>query len=670
VWDFVVKQKSTARDAMNEAGGDVARCYRIIDLWKLKINEVIKALRTELMNRGVSVDDALLHVLVAIDEARQFNVASGSRDRFGVFRRALQCLSQLPNGEGLNCFCVVTDTTSKISNLTPTIEVDYSFRDRSPLAGRGYRLFPPLTLANRTDIWWHAAKLVELPAGASVEDGLWKLRNQLVGPPPAEMNEVVPAIFRRSEEGAPVALVEQKWMKSMVNTKWLKSAEFMTMFGRASFYPFFRFRRAGGEEEAFSALLTLLKTKLLCQYPEDDPMALKKDAMLDEDDKPDFAQSRAVLVDPKMAYTQAQALSVLGAMVSIEVSAASKLASEIAAGHMRMVGAISKDRTFVYTLECPEPLLARAAHALVMEGVVPWYVLIRKYLRTQINNSTVDTGNKGEVIVQILTAMTWQKFLVKQPTVSFPSVSVFDFLTVLLGETAFRALIADSPTAAANFKRGFVRLNQIVRAFKDPTPSMLADFYVRSSGIACKQGFACLDFAFPIFYPCGEGALTPNDDWEDKSIDAGKTRVMGWQVKLWNGGTKDYEFWKWVETLPKLNKFMGSSTLPSVGIYFNLGAEENRLSFFEAAEKTRKRTHEGHPKSLPRDCPFKYAIKADGALVDNLKPGDDETIIAFKKLLTSHAKLVENKNIEIFDRERIPDVFAVAFDKVKDFVYF
>ena len=214
------------------------------------------------------------------------------------------------------------------------------------------------------------------------------------------------------------------------------------------------------------------------------------DALLDGDDKPDFGSQvwYPRLEDPKMAYSQEQAVAVLGAMVSIEVSAASKLAREIAAGHMRMVGAISKDRTFVFTLETSEPLLGRAAHALVVKGVVPWHVLIRKYLRTQINNSTII---KSEAAVEILTAMAWQRCTsVYQPTY-FPSVPVFEFLGALLGESYFSALIANSPAAMDDFKRGFVRLNQIVRAFEEPSVSMLVYFYVRSSGIACKPRLQC-----------------------------------------------------------------------------------------------------------------------------------------------------------------------------------
>ncbi len=71
-----------------------------------------------------------------------------------------------------------------------------------------------------------------------------------------------------------------------------------------------------------------------------------------------------------VSLTDAGTMAVLGSMASIEICAASKLDSEIASGHMRLVAAISEDRHLVYTMDVSEPVLARAAHLLIVDGIV------------------------------------------------------------------------------------------------------------------------------------------------------------------------------------------------------------------------------------------------------------------------------------------------------------
>ena len=75
-------------------------------------------------------------------------------------------------------------------------------------------------------------------------------------------------------------------------------------------------------------------------------------------------------------------MAVLGALAAIEVSAASTLATELSAGHMRPVAGVSEDRHMVYTLEISEPLMALAAHKLILKGKITWECILRSFRAT------------------------------------------------------------------------------------------------------------------------------------------------------------------------------------------------------------------------------------------------------------------------------------------------
>jgi hypothetical protein len=95
-----------------------------------------------------------VNLLFVVDEARQVNVASGSKARFSLFRRAMRCLPFNDEQSRGISFCMVTDTTPKVASLAPVQKYDPSFRF-------GWRLYPPFTLMNTLDIWWDAANVAE-----------------------------------------------------------------------------------------------------------------------------------------------------------------------------------------------------------------------------------------------------------------------------------------------------------------------------------------------------------------------------------------------------------------------------------------------------------------------------------------------------------------------------
>ena len=149
----------------------------------------------------------------------------------------------------------------------------------------------------------------------------------------------------------------------------LESFEFMATFGRPAYYGFLRFRSAVGTTVGFESLVTLLQGKLLCQNPASGEPVEE----IDEELQAEFNGGDPVKYTAPLpaGFSTAQVMGVLGSLASVNISAASHLASDLASGHMRLVSAISKQRKYVYTLEISEPILAFAGHCLIMGGTLP-----------------------------------------------------------------------------------------------------------------------------------------------------------------------------------------------------------------------------------------------------------------------------------------------------------
>jgi hypothetical protein len=130
--------------------------------------------------------------------------------------------------------------------------------------------------------------------------------------------------------------------------------------------------------------------------------------------------------------TVAHALAVLGSIASIEVSAGSEMASDLASGHMRLVAAISDERECVYTLEVSEPLLALAAHDLIATDMVSWEHVLNGFLAAACR-STTSVGFRGEVAGQILFLMVWEKNLSVSPArfLHFPAIPAVEYLGIM-----------------------------------------------------------------------------------------------------------------------------------------------------------------------------------------------------------------------------------------------
>ena len=309
-------------------------------------------------------------------------------------------------------------------NLAPPSGLEFSRRVRHG----GVKLYYPFVFVMGFDVWWNEAQKIKIPCGLDVQGVLDALNDRLIL-----------SITPKDEVGS------VKDFRDCLTLELLQNFQFMSMFGRPALHPTFCLRKEYNSEKRRNATLELLMEKLLCK-----PIASLR--------KPDELGDK-------------ENMAVLGALAAIEVSAASMLATELSAGHMRPVAGVSEDRHMVYTLEISEPLMALAAHKLILKGKITWECILRSFRATQLNSSTMP-GFVGEFCAQVLILMAWQvvlgqllpgnpesgKQVVEETTIPF--VPVIRFLEALLGSTFTYLLVTDE--VGMNMKKKLA--NALLRA--------------------------------------------------------------------------------------------------------------------------------------------------------------------------------------------------------------
>ena len=325
---------------------------------------------------GQQLDATEVHVVFAFDEAMQIVKASGN---FQALRRAMRILPD--GGDSVNAFCVVTDTVSTITNFSPPNDKPFSARARD----EGLHLFDPFVYVLCFDVWWREAVKTMVPAGATVQDRVSCLRSKLM-----ESRRLIlrDEIKRKKDQSAVISDINDQTLTpfgELLTMSTLSQIEVMSLFGRPAYYPFVALMVAPNkkDEKIRRALVELLKDKIMC------------------------IGKRSRETQP---ITSKHHMAVLGVIASIEVSAASSLATELSSGHMRPVAGVSEDRHLVYTLEVSEPVLSLAAHELILENVTPWADILKSFRATQLTSATM-RGFVGETCAQFLILMAWQKLL-------------------------------------------------------------------------------------------------------------------------------------------------------------------------------------------------------------------------------------------------------------------
>ena len=397
---------------------------RLAEAWRPRIT----GLRDTISNTLKDIVDPLsmepvftgFKLLFFFDEARQFNQnpspALGGKDidRFSLLRIAMRSLPFNDHQDRALVFCIVADTTSKVSNVAPS--ESHSVRWSLPTTDlAGLKLHAPFTHVKTVDLWWEVAEgtavEVSQEAGKSVD------KYQI-------FEKIRARIFRRqtSQTGSP-EVVKGLTVGQWTTIEILEDFEFNTLFGRPFLYPFFRSYCSQTDDpmRAADSLLAHMKTKLINSK---------------------ISLQECTIKPLDMVCTTTQAIAVLGTLVTVEIYPCADLASDLTASSLQMIAAISEDRDQVFSFSVAEPVIALAARQLLSKGTLRWSTVLRKYAAEL--GSTTAPGFVGEVGFQVLAIMGWQNALRLPTPIANAAVSpdqtrdflvipVADFLEVLLG---------------------------------------------------------------------------------------------------------------------------------------------------------------------------------------------------------------------------------------------
>ena len=560
-----------------------------------------------------------LHILFAFDEARNLKTAdstSEAKDNFVALRRAMRVLpyrlveddpeaaparpaappvdvsgpaklksvstqaaSKLEKTE-LNMFCLVTDTTSAIGNLAPPKELDPSER-----AGyTGTKLFHPFVNLMGFDSWWKSAGEVQVPKASqsSAEHIVKAVKTALLpriketadvqqegdkqqeqggkderdssnaGPPAKRAKLAVEESSAETVTSADVASAGGAFtpFRELLSMEVLETVEVASMQGRPAFFPNLCAR---SHFSARTELTDLLVNKILC------------------------VDWKAVTGNPQKLFepSQTQLIAVLGTVASIEISAASELASALCSGHMRPAAGVSLDRHLLYTLEISEPLMAVSARRIMRDPSMSWSRLLQAFRETQLNSTTLP-GFLGEFAGQVLLLMADEKVR-RSPTFSsskrlqspFAFYPLLDLLRALLGEYFVESL-GDEVREA--FQGGYVRLLQFVKTFACLSRKTLLEYLLRGSGVYCQEMQRGADLGLGVFYPPAESVRDPRLE----PVTLGCTGAALVQVKNWSSPMKTSQVQAAFLKLEELhNSKELSSDLPRVSILLELHRPAN-----------------------------------------------------------------------------------------------
>ena len=555
-----------------------------------------------------------LRILLCFDEARGINICSqkdqeGCLLKFPLLRRAMRSLPLNTPEAPFLVFCVVTDTISKLANLAPA----KNFITSGRTASEGIELYPPFTLIKTVDIWWK--RFENLPVSADADaaellrtiDSQWRQEEQVSLHSPAGEMSATHKYDGAEEEGGN----KEVRLRERVNLELLSSFEFMAAFGRPAYFGFHKHRNY----DKAAGTVAVLEAKLL---------------------------GGAVAGKGKEGgFTKGQALGVLGALVSIEISAPTGLASELCSEYMRLTAAISEDRECVYTLEVSEPPLALAAHSLILKQVITWETILKKFVSSALR-CTTSVGFRGEVAAQILFIMAFQQLL--KPSfienrfslTYFPSFTALQLLNSLLGgkleglesgvvsgKRPFSAV--EMAPIAQQLEKAHVRLYQFVKTFADPSCRMLLEYFIRGAGVYCKELQQLVDLAIPMC-PSGECVSEEN------------VSAILVQVKLQSKFVSDGYKADWVNQIQNI-KFLAKTKF-FVAVFLEFGPRDSSL---ESEIEIRK-----FPRGIAIFC--KRPSPKDIASMEGLSE-------RFQHMLRSTVDPAEVLNVRSEEKHHIKDMF-------------
>lgn len=274
--------------------------------------------------------------------------------------------------------------------------------------------------------------------------------------------------------------------------------------------------------------------------------------------------------------TFSSALAVLSSRISLDVTAESRIASELVSGFMGICVHVSEDRCRLLVFYPSEPIVAEAAASLMRHENV--FRKLLNFLLDALHTGYVEPGYRGELVARLLLMIAWDqatgsrglssslnlenlgymKEFVSQP------IRVKDFLTSLFGQDNYNNNIQDLPQ---KFTDGLLAFTHFIPLTYTPTQIELRSLFIRFAAVICKRNQAGVDLILPVLL-----------DWDgSNTISLNSMSYFLIQIKNWNQFYDDDWPASATSKLSKEYVFKGSSITeeksnPYLSLYLQLGA--------------------------------------------------------------------------------------------------
>ena len=181
-------------------------------------------------------------------------------------------------------------------------------------------------------------------------------------------------------------------------------------------------------------------------------------------------------------------------------------ATELVAHYMHRCTYVSKDRRYIYLLPVPEPLLGYTARSVIQNDKLwPLALAEMTYNRDILDINVGDHGEAANQVLRLMAHFSAESETLKNAQIDqlgacpILPVNVPDFLKKLGFCIEVFPQIEDKALfeSLMHALRGcYSRIVQVTPSFGDPSPQHLADRFVRSNGILCRDRF--VDTFFPM----------------------------------------------------------------------------------------------------------------------------------------------------------------------------
>ncbi|KAG9286641.1 hypothetical protein G9A89_007768 [Geosiphon pyriformis] len=366
--------------------------------------------------------------------------------------------------------------------------------------------------------------------------------------------------------------------------------------------------------------------------------------------------------------TLASGLAILSSRISLDVTAESRIASELVAGFMGICVHVSEDRHKLLAFYPSEPILAEAAALLMKDQNVLRKLL--HFLLDALHTGYIEPGYRGELVVRLLLMIAWDHATrdrdisphlgnlgYSKEFVSRP-IRVKEFLISLFGQENYDEHIQSFPQKLAD---GLLAFTHFIPVTYTPNQTQLRTLFIRFAAVICKRNQAGVDLIIPVLL-----------DWDGSSpISVDSMSYFLIQVKNWS---KVYDaHWPSSATSKLSREFVYKDKTteenqnPYLSLYLQLGAPKPELESFYIESfpafntKLQKKTRleaEKAGKAKTQYCISGLGL--DKILYRCLDKLSDDDISILKQLLCAWLdplKLAKHENVKSLLRSMMPLVY-------------